>query len=214
MNNKPVAWRKVVGNVTKHYQYNEMGEGTPLYTHPSEHDLGIAEAIGFEKGHKSAEDMLRQQQAEIEALKKQRGDIHENGAQVIDRLDKMIVQQGYEIQDLQEWKRSLMEGNAEQQAEIEALKAGKIRAYDNGVEDGRKPNTNNEPVAWMNKEANVFAQHEEGAKNFGCTIPLYTHPVKELTDEEINEIVWQQNLLLGNDDLRKFARAILRKASE
>ena len=31
---------------------------------------------------------------------------------------------------------------AEQQAEIEALKAGKIRAYDNGVEDGRKPNTN------------------------------------------------------------------------
>ena len=71
MNNKPVAWRKVVGNVTKHYQYNEMGEGTPLYTHPSEHDLGIAEAIGFEKGHKSAEDMLRQQQAEIEALKEQ-----------------------------------------------------------------------------------------------------------------------------------------------
>ena len=52
----------------------------------------------------------------------------------------------------------------QQQTEIEALKAGKIRAYDNGVEDGRKPNTN---------------------------------PVKELTDEEINQIVWQQNLLLG-----------------
>ena len=32
--NKPVAWRKVVGNVTKYYQYNEIGEGTPLYTHP------------------------------------------------------------------------------------------------------------------------------------------------------------------------------------
>ena len=30
----------------------------------------------------------------------------------------------------------------QQQAEIEALKNGKIRAYDNGVEDGRKPNTN------------------------------------------------------------------------
>jgi len=30
----------------------------------------------------------------------------------------------------------------EQQAEIESLKAGKIRAYDNGYEDGRKPNTN------------------------------------------------------------------------
>ena len=30
----------------------------------------------------------------------------------------------------------------QQQVEIEALKAGKIRAYDNGYEDGRKPNTN------------------------------------------------------------------------
>jgi len=35
---------------------------------------------------------------------------------------------------------------------------------------------------------------------------------RELTDEEINQVVWQQNLLLGNDDLRKFARAILKKA--
>jgi len=32
----------------------------------------------------------------------------------------------------------------QQQAEIEALKAEKIRAYDNGYEDGRKPNTNKE----------------------------------------------------------------------
>ena len=29
-----------------------------------------------------------------------------------------------------------------QESEIEALKAEKIRAYDNGYEDGRKPNTN------------------------------------------------------------------------
>ena len=29
-----------------------------------------------------------------------------------------------------------------QQAEIEALKVGKIKAYDNGYEDGRKSNTN------------------------------------------------------------------------
>ena len=38
----------------------------------------------------------------------------------------------------------------QQQAEIEALKAGKIRAYDNGVEDGRKPNTN--PVKELTRE--------------------------------------------------------------
>jgi len=37
-----------------------------------------------------------------------------------------------------------------QQAEIEALKAGKIRAYDNGYEDGRKPNTH--PVKELTDE--------------------------------------------------------------
>ena len=38
----------------------------------------------------------------------------------------------------------------QQQNEIEALKAGKIRAYDNGVEDGRKPNTH--PVKELTRE--------------------------------------------------------------
>jgi hypothetical protein len=32
----------------------------------------------------------------------------------------------------------------QQQAKIEKLKVEKIRAYDNGVEDGRKPNTHPE----------------------------------------------------------------------
>ena len=32
------------------------------------------------------------------------------------------------------------------QAEIEALKVEKIRAYDNGYEDGRKPDTNPKPA--------------------------------------------------------------------
>jgi len=78
---------------------------------------------------------------------------------------------------------------------------------------------NNEPVAWMykmkystNKWELIF--NKPINDEFFETIPLYLHSVKELTDEEINQIVWQQNLLLGNDDLRKFARAILRKAQE
>ena len=66
MNNKPVAWRKVVGNVTKHYQYNEMCEGTPLYLHPAktltdeEIDNAITEAFnrgarfGYAEGLKKA----------------------------------------------------------------------------------------------------------------------------------------------------------------
>ena len=76
MNNKPVAWinvekRKLEWDKPTLWETPTVVklDRIPLYTHPSEHDLGIAEAIGFEKGHKSAEDMLRQQQAEIEALK-------------------------------------------------------------------------------------------------------------------------------------------------
>ena len=77
MNNEPVAWMDGEGGFYHNDDYEVCKEHNiaddliPLYTHPAEHDLGIAEAIGFEKGHKSAEDMLRQQQAEIEALKEQ-----------------------------------------------------------------------------------------------------------------------------------------------
>jgi hypothetical protein len=35
-----------------------------------------------------------------------------------------------------------------------------------------------EPVAWMNDStpSGIFARHIDGARNFGCTIPLYTNP--------------------------------------
>ena len=72
---------------------------------------------------------------------------------------------------------------------------------------------NNEPVAWMLvDEINgdyMLERHPSGDYDW---IPLYTHPVKELTDEEIDEIskeVWERPWLEVH---RKFARAILRKA--
>jgi hypothetical protein len=45
-------------------------------------------------------------------------------------------------------------------------------------------------------------------------IPLYTHPVKDLKDIDIN-ITWNENSMrdFGKDELN-FARAILRKAQE
>jgi hypothetical protein len=52
-----------------------------------------------------------------------------------------------------------------------------------------------EPVAWMNDStpSGIFARHMEGAKNFSCTIPLYTAPPQRpwvgLTDEEIKEVL-------------------------
>ena len=68
---------------------------------------------------------------------------------------------------------------------------------------------NNEPVAWMSNGKEFYVQ-----KNY-CPdfIPLYTHPVQELTDEEINKLYMEH----GNKDWDwqiDFARAILRKAQE
>lgn len=90
----------------------------------------------------------------------------------------------------------------------------------------------NKPVAWQVAEM-LFDIEEsaiEMAKVYGDdVIPLYTHPVKELTDEEITEL---ENALKACDYkyfgsyaftdkqwdafevLEKHAKAILRKAQE
>ena len=70
---------------------------------------------------------------------------------------------------------------------------------------------NNEPVAWMSNGKEFYVQ-----KNY-CPdfIPLYTHPVKTLTDEEIDnisdEIPHYIDTYMGR---RMFARAILIKVQE
>jgi hypothetical protein len=71
---------------------------------------------------------------------------------------------------------------------------------------------NNEPVAYVNSMCNDYIDWKIDPMSIDGQ-PLYTHPAN-LTDEEINEVVWQQNLLISNDGLREFARAILRKAQE
>ena len=80
---------------------------------------------------KEAATMLRQQQAEIEDLKSANRFIqnfaeeqHQRAVALESELDRAV------------------ELYTDKAIENEALKAGKIRAYDNGVEDGRKPNTN------------------------------------------------------------------------
>ena len=77
----------------------------------------------------------------------------------------------------------------------------------------------NEPVAWIRQgeygkpiivqnPLHQFSYQAESAK--WDDIPLYTHPAKTLTDEEIWKL-WQKHL---SDDIPVFARAILRKAQE
>ena len=72
---------------------------------------------------------------------------------------------------------------------------------------------NNEPVAWRRMEENGWYVYYE-TECWDDLIPLYTHPAKTLTDEEILEI-WNQHSKYGAViSVYDFAKAILRKAQE
>ena len=98
---------------------------------------------------------------------------------------------------------------------------------------------NNKPVAWMNKiDSNLVIKAPCEERKFNWiplythpvnpyqsitntkiepTVVSYTHPVKELTDEEITICMGslpKYNSEIVDEDLVNFARAILRKAQE
>ena len=86
---------------------------------------------------------------------------------------------------------------------------------------------NNEPVAWIkqNPETLEAELHFDKPAKYWATvvsnpdIPLYTHPVKELTDEEIKEVMTEVGVppdYHGNfmNFFQKTIKAILRKAQE
>ena len=74
---------------------------------------------------------------------------------------------------------------------------------------------NNEPVAWIaiGDNTSVFFDLDCALSIDDNPTPLYTHPAKTLTDEEIVRIseTCDLNHVLG---LIEFGRAILRKAQE
>jgi hypothetical protein len=80
---------------------------------------------------------------------------------------------------------------------------------------------NNEPVAWMvkNRDSGIgYVQTDEPTRMDKVAneyLPLYTHPAKTLTDEEIKAL-WKPmpDTKTYDSDVLKFARAILKKASE
>ena len=80
---------------------------------------------------------------------------------------------------------------------------------------------NNEPVAWMDKGSNIsmiggiYPKKLEQYLNSleARIVALESHPVKELTDEEIDAVGDKvSNLIDTYAGRREFARAILRKA--
>ena len=75
---------------------------------------------------------------------------------------------------------------------------------------------NNEPVAWLvqykDRHEFMWSKPEHLFEALACE-PLYTHPAKTLTDEEIIEIWSGMETDTGEQNIA-FARAILRKAQE
>ena len=97
----------------------------------------------------------------------------------------------------------------QQQSEIEALKQI-IDANNLNQNIGQFVKPTNEPVAWMD-DLSFFTEQPDDMD--GVT-PLYTHPIKELTDEEIEQISDDHiDWVYETGDI-DFARAILRKAQE
>jgi hypothetical protein len=62
---------------------------------------------------------------------------------------------------------------------------------------------NNKPIAWINEYDGLESFNPDNRQDW---IPVYTHPAKTLTDEEITD------LFRASSDHVEFARAILRKA--
>ena len=79
---------------------------------------------------------------------------------------------------------------------------------------------NNEPVAWMETYKGEPNNLDWDKNNLYCggefhnVVPLYTHPVKELTEKEIVEVINEHGWRGLTGYLLTFARAILRKAQE
>ena len=76
---------------------------------------------------------------------------------------------------------------------------------------------NNEPVAWMSTTGKNFVSEKAPSyvkRGINGWIPLYTHTVKKLTDEEIMQVWWNANDITDDDTVIEFARAILKKAQE
>jgi|688.fasta_scaffold02677_53 hypothetical protein len=77
---------------------------------------------------------------------------------------------------------------------------------------------NNEPVAWIVDSVITYSDDiaqglsEESGKPI---IPLYTHPAKTLTDDEIEKVFFEiHGIEPAPSNVFEFARAILRKAQE
>ena len=126
------------------------------------------------------------------------------------RVPTMLRQQQVLIENL----NGRIERMIEKQSHYESM------AHAGGFEAGRElgmkqeRERNNEPIAWMRLTGNRVTRITLEKVRYD-DIPLYTHPVKELTDEEIIKVYEDMlGVASAKGSAIDFARAILRKAQE
>ena len=74
---------------------------------------------------------------------------------------------------------------------------------------------NNEPVAWINKTGSHGYLEWDKDDEVDESIPLYTHPVKELTDAEMEEVIRKHwNKEYGNRNMLTLCKAVLKESQE
>jgi len=148
---------------------------------------------------------IRQQQAEMEELEKENTDLRYLIA------TKLEQQDGISLNSM----AHPITNTPEPSYEIDSDKLETIEI------DLPSP----EPVAWLvDNQAYTIKEAAESLSRILETpvIPLYTHPVKELTDEEIEIALYVADITLNNlsdgdismERIKAFVRTILRKAQE
>ena len=166
--------------------------------------------------------MLRQQQAEIEFLKKEILAKHEDWK----HEGQQAANAKAEIEELKLAKKVILryaeKDIAKYRAEVEELKKQlALWRLSKSSEEIEQVGTNptfmgvlDEPVGHLYPEGEGVTVYDIkfAWKVTGTTepIPLYTHPAKTLTDEEITQVYIEE---WGNGE-HVFARSILRKAQE
>ena len=166
MNNEPVAWMIIDVDNGKSLQFkeNKFSEiNIPLYTAPKElsdeelnkafdyyceTDEGVLRFNYELRDEWKKEQLIRWKEAfkkakwEMNAYELAEDLENSNGLQYITKVGlvslsaKMLRQQAEKISNMEIWEKKYLD-------RIEELEKEKIRAYDNGYEDGRKPNTEN-----------------------------------------------------------------------
>jgi len=146
-------------------------------------------------GASKAATMLRQQQEQIEELEKENTDLRYLIA------TKLEQQDGISLNSM----AHPITNTPEPSYEIDPNKLETIEI------DLPSP----EPVAWMlvDKNWNDFCRYSSYPTE--SAIPLYTHPAKTLTDEEINQVAIDMGMFgdLSHDEI-ELCRNVLRKAQE